>query len=52
MPKSQLPQRASLEYLKRRAKELLIELRRRDPRSSLRRSFPWRATTAFRAGAP
>jgi ankyrin repeat protein len=35
MPKSQLPERASLEYLKRRAKELLIELRRRDPRAKL-----------------
>jgi ankyrin repeat protein len=35
MSKSQLPERASLEYLKKRAKERLLELRRRDPRATL-----------------
>lgn len=35
MPKSQLPERASLEYLKKRAKELLAELRRREPLAKL-----------------
>ena len=35
MSKSQLPDRASLEYLKKRAKELLLELRQRDPRAKL-----------------
>jgi ankyrin repeat protein len=35
MSKSELPERASLEYLKRRAKELLAELRQRDPRAKL-----------------
>ena len=35
MSKSQLPDRASLEFLKRRAKELLLELRQRDPRANL-----------------
>lgn len=35
MSKSQLPERASLEYLKKRAKENLIELRRNNPRAKL-----------------
>lgn len=35
MSKSKLPERASLEYLKRRAKERLLELRERDPRAKL-----------------
>jgi ankyrin repeat protein len=35
MSSSKLPERASLEYLKKRAKEHLLELRRRDPRAKL-----------------
>lgn len=35
MPSSKLPERASLEYLKKRAKERLLELRARDPRAKL-----------------
>src|SRR5262245_49123745 len=35
MSKSQLPDRASLEYLKKLAKERLRELRRRDPHTKL-----------------
>ena len=35
MSSSQLPERASLEYLKKRAKERLLELRRRDPQAKL-----------------
>ena len=35
MPTYELPERASLEYLKKRAKERLIELRQRDPRAKL-----------------
>jgi ankyrin repeat protein len=35
MPSSKLPDRASLEYLKKRAKDRLLELRRRDPRAKL-----------------
>jgi ankyrin repeat protein len=35
MSSSKLPERASLEYLKKRAKEHLLELRRRDPRVKL-----------------
>jgi ankyrin repeat protein len=35
MSKSELPERASLEYLKKRAKERLLELRREDPRAQL-----------------
>jgi ankyrin repeat protein/catechol 2,3-dioxygenase-like lactoylglutathione lyase family enzyme len=35
MSKSKLPDRASLEYLKKRAKELLFQLRQRDPRAKL-----------------
>jgi ankyrin repeat protein/catechol 2,3-dioxygenase-like lactoylglutathione lyase family enzyme len=35
MSSSKLPERASLEYLKKRAKERLLELRRRDPRAKL-----------------
>src|SRR5262245_34752822 len=35
MSKSQLPDRPSLEYLKRRAKERLAELRRDDPAAKL-----------------
>lgn len=35
MSKSELPERASLEYLKKRAKENLIELRRNDPQAKL-----------------
>jgi ankyrin repeat protein len=35
MPKLQLPERASLEYLKKRAKERLPELRQRDARAKL-----------------
>ena len=35
MPASELPERPSLEYLKRRAKERLLELRQRDPRVKL-----------------
>src|SRR3982750_4644615 len=35
MSRFQLPERASLEYLKRRAKERLAELRQRDPRAKL-----------------
>jgi ankyrin repeat protein len=35
MPSSKLPERASLVYLKKRAKERLLELRRRDPRAKL-----------------
>jgi ankyrin repeat protein len=35
MSKSELPKRASLEYLKRRAKERLAELRMRDPQTKL-----------------
>jgi ankyrin repeat protein/catechol 2,3-dioxygenase-like lactoylglutathione lyase family enzyme len=35
MPQSELPDRASLEYLKKRAKERLRELRRQDPRAKL-----------------
>jgi ankyrin repeat protein len=35
MPSSKLPDRASLEYLKKRAKERLLELRRREPRAKL-----------------
>ena len=35
MAKSQLPDRASLEFLKKRAKELLLEMRQRDPRAKL-----------------
>src|SRR5689334_18103 len=56
MSKSQLPERASLEYLKKRAKENLIELRRSNPRAKLAEAqlaiardygFPsWRALKA------
>jgi ankyrin repeat protein len=35
MSSSKLPERASLEYLKKRAKERLLELRGRDPRAKL-----------------
>jgi ankyrin repeat protein/catechol 2,3-dioxygenase-like lactoylglutathione lyase family enzyme len=35
MSSSKLPERPSLEYLKKRAKEHLVELRRRDPRAKL-----------------
>jgi ankyrin repeat protein/catechol 2,3-dioxygenase-like lactoylglutathione lyase family enzyme len=35
MSSSKLPERASLEYLKKRAKERLLELRKRDPRAKL-----------------
>ena len=35
MSRFQLPERASLEYLKRRAKEHLAELCQRDPRAKL-----------------
>jgi ankyrin repeat protein len=35
MAKSQLPDRASLEFLKKRAKERLLEMRQRDPRAKL-----------------
>ena len=35
MAKSQLPDRASLEFLKKRAKERLLEMRQRDPRVKL-----------------
>jgi ankyrin repeat protein len=35
MAKSQLPDRASLDFLKKRAKERLLEMRRRDPRAKL-----------------
>ncbi len=35
MAKSQLPDRASLEFLKKRAKEMLLEMRQRDPRTKL-----------------
>ena len=35
MPSSKLPERASLEYLKKRAKERLLDLRERDPRAKL-----------------
>ena len=35
MPKLQLPERASLEYLKKRSKERLVELRERDARAKL-----------------
>ena len=35
MSKSELPERASLEYLKKRAKERLLELRREEPRAQL-----------------
>lgn len=56
MSKSKLPDRASLEYLKKRAKERLLELRQRDPRAKLAEAqlavardhgFPsWRALKA------
>src|SRR6266550_957126 len=56
MPKSELPERASLEYLKKRAKENLLELRRNNPRAKLAEAqlaiardygFPsWRALKA------
>jgi ankyrin repeat protein len=35
MSKAQLPDRASLEFLRKRAKELLLELRQRDPQAKL-----------------
>jgi hypothetical protein len=35
MPKSELPERASLEYLKKLAKDRLQELRRIDPKTKL-----------------
>ena len=35
MSNSQLPERASLEYLKKLAKDRLLELRRADPRAKL-----------------
>ena len=35
MPKLQLPERASLEYLKKRSKERLVELRERDAKAKL-----------------
>jgi ankyrin repeat protein len=35
MAKSQLPDRASLEFLKKRAKERLLQMRQRDPRAKL-----------------
>lgn len=35
MSKSTLPERASLEYLKQRAKERLLEMRRQDPKAQL-----------------
>ncbi|MFN2602791.1 MAG: ankyrin repeat domain-containing protein [Gemmatimonadaceae bacterium] len=35
MSKSELPERASLEYLKKRAKETFVEIRRRNPRAKL-----------------
>ena len=56
MSPSELPERPSLEFLKRRAKERLVELRQRDPRVKLARAqlemareygFPsWRALKA------
>jgi ankyrin repeat protein len=56
MSSSKLPERASLEYLKKRAKERLLDLRERDPRAKLAAaqlavardySFPsWRALKA------
>jgi ankyrin repeat protein len=56
MPASELPERPSLEYLKRRAKERLGQLRQRDPRAKLasaqleiarEHGFPsWRALKA------
>ena len=56
MSASELPERPSLEYLKRRAKERLVELRQRDPRRKLAHAqlelareygFPsWRALKA------
>jgi ankyrin repeat protein/catechol 2,3-dioxygenase-like lactoylglutathione lyase family enzyme len=56
MSKAQLPDRASLEYLRKRAKERLLDLRHRDPRAKLAEAqlaiardygFPsWRALKA------
>jgi hypothetical protein len=52
MSDSKLPERPSLEYLKKLAKNRLTELRRTDPDRSLQPPcFMWPANSDFRAGA-
>jgi hypothetical protein len=52
---SKLPDRASLEYLKKLAKDRLQELRRADPRAklaSMSRTLPGPSTGMRRSGSP